>query len=214
MIVCKSFSFWVGCSHNFMGRLKHIVLEGASLLDQGITEFDSWSEEMIGRFGADIEPYLDEIMLNAQEIHSFYTTDQPAETKKRGRRLFMTRNVLVVDDEPNIVLSLKFLISQQGYEVRTASSGEEALEALSEQVPDLILLDIMMPKPDGYEVCQKIRTTPEWKDIPVIMLTAKGRDVEKQKGFAMGADDYITKPFSTQELVTKVRDILEEKNSR
>jgi len=126
----------------------------------------------------------------------------------------MTHNVLVVDDEPNIVLSLKFLISQQGYEVRTASNGEEALQALNEQVPDLILLDIMMPKPDGYEVCQKIRATPEWKDIAVIMLTAKGRDVEKQKGFAMGADDYITKPFSTQELVAKVRAILQEKSNR
>lgn len=126
----------------------------------------------------------------------------------------MTHDVLVVDDEPNIVLSLKFLISQQGYEVRTAGNGEEALRALEEKIPDLILLDIMMPKPDGYEVCQKIRATPEWKEIPVIMLTAKGRDVEKQKGFAMGADDYITKPFATQELVSKVRAMLKEKNNR
>ncbi|MBC8317324.1 MAG: response regulator [Desulfobulbaceae bacterium] len=123
----------------------------------------------------------------------------------------MAKNVLVVDDEPNIVLSLKFLITQEGFEVRTAGSGEEALQALAEQVPDLILLDVMMPKPDGYEVCQKIRATPEWKDIPVIMLTAKGRDVEKEKGFAMGADDYITKPFSTKELVSKVLDILKGK---
>ena len=122
----------------------------------------------------------------------------------------MTRTVLIVDDEPNIVLSLKFLISQQGYEVRTAASGEEALQSLKEQVPDLVLLDIMMPKPDGYEVCQTIRSTPEWKDIPVIMLTAKGRDVERQKGFAMGADDYFTKPFATNELVTKVRAIFDE----
>lgn len=126
----------------------------------------------------------------------------------------MTRNVLVVDDEPNIVLSIKFLINQQGYAVRTASNGEEALQELSRQIPDLILLDIMMPKPDGYEVCQKIRATPEWKDIPVIMLTAKGRDVEKQKGLAMGADDYITKPFATHELVAKVRAVLNEKKDR
>lgn len=123
----------------------------------------------------------------------------------------MTRNVLIVDDEPNIVLSLKFLIAQQGYEVRAAYSGEEALQSLRAQVPDLILLDVMMPKPDGYEVCQKIRATPEWKDIPVIMLTAKGRDVERQKGLAMGADDYITKPFATHELVSKVRAMLKEK---
>ncbi|MHB8811219.1 MAG: response regulator transcription factor [Desulfobulbaceae bacterium] len=126
----------------------------------------------------------------------------------------MTRNVLVVDDEPNIVLSIKFLINQQGYEVRTASNGEEALQELSRQIPDLILLDIMMPKPDGYEVCQKIRATPAWKDIPVIMLTAKGRDVEKQKGLAMGADDYITKPFATHELVAKVRAVLNERKDR
>ena len=123
----------------------------------------------------------------------------------------MSIRVLVVDDEPNIVLSLKFLITQECYEVRTASSGEEALQALAEQVPDLILLDVMMPKPDGYEVCQKIRATPEWKDIPVIMLTAKSRDIEKEKGFAMGADDYITKPFATKELVARVQTLLKEK---
>ena len=123
----------------------------------------------------------------------------------------MARNVLVVDDEPNIVISIKFLMKQKGYEVRTASNGEEALQALNEKVPDLILLDVMMPKPDGYEVCQKIRATAKWKDIPVIMLTAKGREVEREKGFAMGADDYITKPFSTQELVAKVQAILEGK---
>lgn len=124
----------------------------------------------------------------------------------------MSRSVLVVDDEPNIVLSIKFLMKQKGYEVRTASNGEEALQALTEMVPDLILLDVMMPKPDGYEVCQKIRATAQWKDIPVIMLTAKGREVEREKGFAMGADDYITKPFATQELVAKVQAILDTKS--
>ncbi len=123
----------------------------------------------------------------------------------------MSRSVLVVDDEPNIVLSIKFLMKQQGYEVRTASNGEEALQALNEKVPDLILLDVMMPKPDGYEVCQRIRATAKWRAIPVIMLTAKGREVEREKGFAMGADDYITKPFATQELVAKVQAILHEK---
>ncbi len=197
-----------------MGRLKHIVLVGVSLLEEGITEFDSWSQKMIEQFGSDIEPHLEDIMINARAISSSYAPDQPAEPKKKERGLSMTHNVLVVDDEPNIVLSLKFLISQQGYEVRTAGSGKEALKALAEQVPDLVLLDIMMPRPDGYEVCQKIRATPEWKDIPVIMLTAKGRDVEKQKGFAMGADDYITKPFSTQELVVKVREMIEERSNK
>lgn len=125
----------------------------------------------------------------------------------------MSRSVLVVDDEPNIVLSITFLMKQQGYEVRTASNGEEALQALHEKTPDLILLDVMMPKPDGYEVCQQIRATEKWKGIPVIMLTAKGREVEREKGFAMGADDYIIKPFATQELVAKVQAILQEKEA-
>lgn len=121
----------------------------------------------------------------------------------------MVWNVLVVDDEPNIILSLQFLLKQKGYEVRTAINGEEALKALAAKVPDLVLLDVMMPKPDGYEVCQQIRATPAWKNIPVVMLTAKGREVEKEKGLAMGADDYVTKPFATQELVAKVQAILE-----
>jgi CheY-like chemotaxis protein len=194
-----------------MGRLKHLVLVGANLLAQGYTDYDSWSKKMIQEFGTVVEPYLEDIMMNAQELHGPYAKKRFMKSRKRGRRLFMPKNVLVVDDEPNIVLSLKFLITQEGYEVRTASSGEEALKALAEQVPDLILLDVMMPKPDGYEVCQKIRATPEWKDIPVIMLTAKGRDVEKEKGFAMGADDYITKPFATKELVAKVQAILKGK---
>ncbi|HSH14370.1 MAG TPA: response regulator [Desulfurivibrionaceae bacterium] len=123
----------------------------------------------------------------------------------------MTKNVLIVDDEPNIVLSLKFLITQEGYEVRTAGNGEEALRALANRVPDLVLLDVMMPKPDGFEICHAIRSTPAWRDIPVILLTAKGRDLERQKGLAMGANDYITKPFSNKDLVAKVQAILQGK---
>ena len=196
-----------------MGRLKHIILAGASLLSQGITDFESWSARMIRDFGPEIEPHLEDILENAREILGLGPTSQSVKEQKRGRSIFMTRTVLIVDDEPNIVLSLKFLVSQQGYAVRTAGSGEEALRSLREQVPDLVLLDIMMPRPDGYEVCQQIRSTPEWKAIPVIMLTAKGRDVERQKGYAMGADDYITKPFATHELVAKIRAVLEDKNS-
>lgn len=181
------------------------------MLAKGYTDFESWSEKMIQEFGPAIEPHLKDIMTNSQELHGPYIHKWKTKARKKGRRLFMAKNVLVVDDEPNIVLSLKFLMKQEGYEVRTATNGEEALQALTEQIPDLILLDVMMPKPDGYEVCQKIRATPEWKDIPVIMLTAKGRDIEKEKGFAMGADDYITKPFATKELVAKVQAILKEK---
>lgn len=186
-----------------------MLLTGASLLDQGVTDFELWSQRMIQDFGPDIEPHLENIMSKAMEISGLQNTTS-LQTKKSRRPLFMSRTVLIVDDEPNIVLSLKFLVSQQGYGVRTAGSGEEALQSIREEIPDLVLLDIMMPKPDGYEVCQTIRSTPEWKDIPVIMLTAKGRDVERQKGFAMGADDYLTKPFATNELVTKVRAILED----
>ena len=120
----------------------------------------------------------------------------------------MPKNILVVDDAPNIVLSIEFLLKQEGYTVRVASDGEEALQAVEETPPDLILLDVMMPKRDGYDVCQAVRANPEWKDVRIIMLTAKGRAVEREKGFALGADDYITKPFATRELMEKVRAIL------
>ena len=120
----------------------------------------------------------------------------------------MAKSVLVVDDEPNIVLSLEFLMKQAGYEVRVARDGDAALEAIQASAPDLILLDVMMPKRDGYDVCQTIRANPDWRDIRIIMLTARGREVEREKGIALGADDYITKPFSTREVVARVKQYL------
>lgn len=120
----------------------------------------------------------------------------------------MARKILIVDDEPNIVLSLEFLMKQAGYQVRTASDGEAGLAAIAADCPNLVLLDVMMPRKNGYEVCQAIRDNPAWQTVRVIMLTAKGRDVEREKGLALGADDYITKPFSTQEVVEKVRELL------
>ncbi|HSS66750.1 MAG TPA: response regulator [Gammaproteobacteria bacterium] len=120
----------------------------------------------------------------------------------------MSKNILVVDDEPNIVLSLEFLMEKQGFEVRAAYDGEQALKAISECLPDLILLDINMPKVNGYEVCAAVRARPEWKDVRILILTAKGRDVEREKGLAMGADEYVTKPFSTREVVDKVQELL------
>jgi len=120
----------------------------------------------------------------------------------------MTKSVLVVDDEPNIVLSLEFLMTQAGYEVRIARDGNEALEAVVEKTPDLILLDLMIPGRDGYDVCQTLRRSEEWANIPIIMLTAKGREVEKEKGMALGANDYVTKPFSTAELTNRVKELL------
>jgi DNA-binding response OmpR family regulator len=120
----------------------------------------------------------------------------------------MPKNLLLVDDEPNIILSLEFLMKRAGYQVRTAADGEAAMHAVEEDPPDLILLDINMPKRDGFDVCQTIRANPDWKDIRIIILTAKGRDVEREKGMALGADDYITKPFATQDLVNRVNAIL------
>lgn len=116
--------------------------------------------------------------------------------------------VLVVDDEPNIVLSFEFLLKQVGYDVRVARDGEQALASIAEHKPGLVLLDVMMPKRDGYDVCQTIRANPDWSDIRIIMLTARGREVDREKGLALGADEYITKPFSTREVVEKVRQFL------
>lgn len=118
--------------------------------------------------------------------------------------------VLVVDDEPNIVLSLEFLMRQAGFEVVTAGDGEAALQRVAEQRPDLILLDISLPGLSGFEVLERLRAQPEHARLPIIMLTAHGREVEREKGLALGADDYITKPFSTRALVDKVQALLAE----
>jgi two-component system, OmpR family, alkaline phosphatase synthesis response regulator PhoP len=117
-------------------------------------------------------------------------------------------NVLIVDDEPNILLSLQFLMKKTGYEVRTAKDGEEAMAEIVRAAPDLVLLDVMMPKIDGFSLCQRIRENPEWSDVRIIMLTARGRDIEREKGLALGADDYITKPFSTTDAIERVEAVL------
>jgi DNA-binding response OmpR family regulator len=120
----------------------------------------------------------------------------------RGKR------ILIVDDEPNIVTSLEFLMETNGYAVRIARDGEDALEQVEEFSPDLILLDVMMPLLNGFEVCQRVREKAAWRHIKIVMLTAKGRDTEATKGLALGADAYITKPFSNKEMVAKVRSLL------
>lgn len=117
----------------------------------------------------------------------------------------MSKTVLIADDEPNIVISLEFLLEQDGYRVLVARDGHEALEAIGREVPDLVLLDIMLPRVSGYDVCQRIRQNPAWAKMRVIMLTARGREVEVAKGLALGADAYVTKPFSTRELLEQVR---------
>ena len=126
----------------------------------------------------------------------------------------MTRTVLLVDDEPNIILSLQFLIEQAGYEARVARDGEAALKAVEEQKPDLVLLDVMLPKRDGFHVCEKIRANPAWNDVRIVMLTAKGRDSEREKGLALGADAYITKPFSTRDAMEQIKRFLESEDPK
>jgi DNA-binding response OmpR family regulator len=123
----------------------------------------------------------------------------------------MTKKILIADDEANIVTALQFLLERNGYEVLIARNGDTALQMVEAHRPDLVLLDVMMPVKSGYEVCQRMRERAEWRDIRIIMLTAKGRDVEMSKGLSIGADLYITKPFSTQELVAKINGLLAER---
>lgn len=121
----------------------------------------------------------------------------------------MPKKILIVDDEPNIVIPLQFLMEQNGYRALVAQSGEEALEMISKERPDLVLLDIMLPGVDGFEVCEIIRLNPQWRNTRVIFLTAKGRDVDIAKGMVLGADEYITKPFSNQQIIGSVKKLLE-----
>jgi DNA-binding response OmpR family regulator len=120
----------------------------------------------------------------------------------------MSKKILIADDEPNIVAALEFLLQRNGYEVQIARNGEEALKLVESGLPDLVLLDIMMPVRSGYEVCKRIRQRPGWDHIKIVMLSAKGRDAEVNKGLAMGADLYITKPFSTRDLMDKINGLL------
>ncbi|HRW05619.1 MAG TPA: response regulator [Caldilineaceae bacterium] len=117
----------------------------------------------------------------------------------------MSKKVLIVDDEANIVISLEFLMQQAGYRVDIARTGHEALEKLTSFQPDLVLLDVMLPGISGFDLCQRIRQTAAWASMKIVMLTAKGRDVEITKGLALGANAYITKPFSTKTLLAEVQ---------
>jgi len=114
------------------------------------------------------------------------------------------RKILIADDEPDIVTALEFLLKRSGYDVRTVANGEEALAALAADPPDVVLLDIMMPVKSGYEVCQRMRERPEWRGIKIVVVSAKGREAEVSKGLSVGADLYVTKPFSTQELLDQI----------
>jgi DNA-binding response OmpR family regulator len=120
----------------------------------------------------------------------------------------MPKTVLIVDDEEYIVTSLEYVMKNAGYEVAVAYDGEQAMAKVTELVPDLLILDVMMPKLDGFEVCEKIRANPLWQSIRIVMLTAKGRDSERDKGISMGADAYMTKPFSTRDILKRVEELL------
>ncbi len=116
--------------------------------------------------------------------------------------------VMIVDDDPSIVVALEFLMEQNGYEVQVARSGEEAIESIPKFQPHLILLDIMLPGIDGYEVCEILRLKPEWRDIRVVFLTAKGSEEDIARGLVLGADAYIVKPFTNQKVVETVNGLL------
>ncbi|MBW9265880.1 MAG: response regulator [Candidatus Thiodiazotropha sp. (ex. Lucinisca nassula)] len=124
----------------------------------------------------------------------------------------MTKTILIVDDEPNIVLSVEYLMKREGYQVMTASDGQVAIEMIADTRPDLLILDVMMPRKNGFEVCREIRADPALSELPILMLSAKGREAEIKKGISLGADAYITKPFSTHDLVDKVNQLLQSRD--
>jgi DNA-binding response OmpR family regulator len=121
----------------------------------------------------------------------------------------MTRRVVIADDEPNLVLPLEYMLKREGYEVTVARDGQEALEAIERVHPHLVLLDVMMPRKSGFDVCQMLRADEAHRDLRIMLLTAKGRDDDVAKGLALGADAYVVKPFSPRELLRQVRELLE-----
>ncbi|MCB1904300.1 MAG: response regulator [Gammaproteobacteria bacterium] len=121
----------------------------------------------------------------------------------------MTKKVLIVDDEQNIAISVEYLMRREGFDVSVAKDGEEGLSMIRSLRPDLVLLDVMMPKMDGFQVCAEVRADEDLNSVRIIMLTAKGREAEVEKGLSLGADAYIPKPFSTSDLVSRVNALLE-----
>lgn len=120
------------------------------------------------------------------------------------------KKVLIVDDDPNLIKSIGWVLRKEGYDFDAALDGEEAMAKVKETSPGVILLDIMMPRKSGYEVCEEVRSTPEWDDINIVVLSAKSQQVDRERGLAAGADEYITKPFSPKMVVEKVKELLGE----
>jgi DNA-binding response OmpR family regulator len=123
------------------------------------------------------------------------------------------RRVLIADDEPNIVISLEYLMTKHGYDVRVARDGDEVMSLIESFRPHVMLLDVMMPKRSGYEICQKVRENRDWKDTRIVILSAKGREAEVSKGLSLGADLYVTKPFSNHQLLDSVARLLDANGS-
>ena len=124
--------------------------------------------------------------------------------KTNSLKMKQQLKVLVVDDEPGILMSLEFLMKKEGYQVFIARDGEEALDIIEREIPSIILLDIMMPGMDGYEVCRFVKSTLKLSHIKIVFLSAKNKESDMEKGYAIGADLYVPKPFSTRTLVSKV----------
>ncbi|MBL3570585.1 two-component system response regulator [Rhodovulum sulfidophilum] len=118
------------------------------------------------------------------------------------------KSVLLVEDEDGIALALEFLIARQGYDTRRVSDGNAALRAMEEDRPDLVVLDVMLPERSGYEICQIMRQDEDLRDVKVLMMTARGGEVERRKGLALGADAFLTKPFATADLTAQIRALL------
>lgn len=125
----------------------------------------------------------------------------------------MPKKIVIIEDDQAIVFSLEFLMTQQGYEVQVAESAEEGEQIILQEVPDLILLDINLPQRSGFELCRQLRANSDYDKTRIVLLTAKGRDIDQQKGLALGADKYVIKPFSTRELVQTVEVLLSQKET-
>jgi len=120
-----------------------------------------------------------------------------------------TKKILVVDDDPYILMSLEFLMKKNGFDVMVARNGTEALEIVEKQVPDIVLLDIMMPDVDGYAICKHIKSSKKLKEAKVVFMSAKSKETDIQKGYDLGASLYVTKPFSTRQLLKQVQELIQ-----
>ena len=120
----------------------------------------------------------------------------------------LVKKILVVDDEPNIVRSLAYILKKEGYDVSTAKDGEQARDMVRDSKPHFMILDVMMPRKSGYDVCEEVKSDPDLRDIHVMMLTAKGQVGDREIGLSKGADEYLTKPFSPRLILNKVEELL------